>query len=209
MKNVAQLLILIALTAFVCVAYAEQVKSVVIDPGHGGYDFGLDSAKIKEKDFSTGATREIASLLKPNGFIVYSTRKIDRYVSIRERILATDKANPDVFLSLHATNAKVFYLYTSWYPEAEGSIKESSEITRRQRGFAGRSKQFAAFLAERIKKEFPGSGVTLREMPLPLIGSVDASAVLIEMPVSYFGDSNNVKKFSKAVAEGIKDYARQ
>ena len=79
-------------------------RTVVIDPGHGGNDpgaTGLDG--VVEK----GVTLQIALLLRNElkkrmpGLKVILTREDDRYVELEERGAIANRADADLFISLH------------------------------------------------------------------------------------------------------------
>ena len=77
------------------------IETVILDPGHGGDNFGAVGAKYKEKDLNLSLAREIASALKKRGFKVRFTREDDRFLTLEERGNFARKENGDVFLSIH------------------------------------------------------------------------------------------------------------
>ena len=53
-----------------------EVKTIVIDPGHGGMDAGVSSAGgVKESDLVLTLSRVLADYLESGGFKVVLTRK--------------------------------------------------------------------------------------------------------------------------------------
>jgi N-acetylmuramoyl-L-alanine amidase len=91
---------------------AERVdrlfKTVVIDPGHGGYDggaIGLDGTK--EKDLVLVVAREIKRLIEQKiGVRVLLTREGDYFVPLEERNRIASSAGADIFVSIHANSTK-------------------------------------------------------------------------------------------------------
>ena len=83
---------------------ALGVKSIVIDPGHGGKDCGAISChRLAEKDI----TLAIAKALKAELEIrlrckVILTRTSDRFLALEERTRIANAAKADLFLSIHA-----------------------------------------------------------------------------------------------------------
>jgi N-acetylmuramoyl-L-alanine amidase len=73
---------------------------VVLDPGHGGYDPGAVAFGLKEKDLNLVLALKIAEKLE--GVKVLLTRERDIYVSLADRVALSRRAEPDLFLSLHA-----------------------------------------------------------------------------------------------------------
>lgn len=83
-----------------------KVKTVVIDPGHGGKDPGAINNGIKEKDFNLDVAKRLASVLKSAGYTVHLTRSNDKYVGLYERTDIARKHKADLFISLHANSSK-------------------------------------------------------------------------------------------------------
>jgi len=73
---------------------------VVLDPGHGGYDPGASYNGLKEKDLNLVLALKVAERLE--GIKVLLTRERDIYVSLADRVALSRRAEPDLFLSLHA-----------------------------------------------------------------------------------------------------------
>ena len=85
----------------------HEIKTVILDPGHGGDNFGAVGAKYKEKDLNLSLAREIASSLRKRGFKVRFTREDDRFLTLEERGNFACKENGDVFLSIHHNAGRV------------------------------------------------------------------------------------------------------
>lgn len=83
-----------------------RVKTIMIDPGHGGKDPGAVNNGIKEKDFNLDVAKRLASVLKSAGYTVYLTRSADKYVGLYERTDIARKHKADLFISLHANSSK-------------------------------------------------------------------------------------------------------
>ncbi len=73
---------------------------VVLDPGHGGYDPGASYNGLKEKELNLVLALKVAERL--DGIKVLLTRERDTYVSLSDRVALSRRAEPDLFLSLHA-----------------------------------------------------------------------------------------------------------
>jgi len=73
---------------------------VVLDPGHGGYDPGAVACGLKEKDLNLALALKVAEKLE--SVKVLLTRERDVYVSLADRVALSRRAEPDLFLSLHA-----------------------------------------------------------------------------------------------------------
>lgn len=80
---------------------------VAVDAGHGGYDPGaIGSHGTMEKDVTLAMARKLAAMIdqQPNMRAIM-TRKRDRYVGLRERIMRSRAADADLFVSIHANSS--------------------------------------------------------------------------------------------------------
>jgi N-acetylmuramoyl-L-alanine amidase len=76
---------------------------VVIDPGHGGPDPGAIGINgIREKDIVLPISLEVASLLEQQGIQVVLTRQDDRDLDLEPRVQIAERANANLFVSIHA-----------------------------------------------------------------------------------------------------------
>lgn len=80
------------------------IDVIVIDPGHGGDDYGAIGHKgTREKDITLAIGRELAGLIrKEKQFKVVMTRNSDKTVSLQERADIANSAGADLFISIHA-----------------------------------------------------------------------------------------------------------
>ena len=76
---------------------------VVLDAGHGGKDPGKVTGKgMNEKDIALKIVLEVGELLEKHGGIkVVYTRKTDVFVELKERGRIANKADADLFVSVH------------------------------------------------------------------------------------------------------------
>lgn len=85
------------------------LKTVVIDPGHGGNDPGAISAdrKSQEKAFTLDISKRLASLIQEScpDVKVILTRSVDEYLTLAERAEKANKAGADLFISVHINSA--------------------------------------------------------------------------------------------------------
>lgn len=82
-------------------------KIILIDPGHGGKDYGIISAdNFKEKDIMLSLALKLRKTLQENGATVYLTRDSDEYISLDERAKEIKKIKPDFSISIHLNDSK-------------------------------------------------------------------------------------------------------
>jgi N-acetylmuramoyl-L-alanine amidase len=75
---------------------------IYLDPGHGGSQPGAVYGGIKEKHLVYQITRRVYRKLKQLGYRVKMTRYKDKRVSLSRRTRMANKANADIFISIHA-----------------------------------------------------------------------------------------------------------
>jgi len=85
-----------------------SVERVVIDAGHGGKDPGAIGYKgVKEKDVALAIAIKTGNYIKefvPGVEVIY-TRSTDKFVELYQRAKIANKANADLFISIHANAA--------------------------------------------------------------------------------------------------------
>lgn len=79
--------------------------AVVLDPGHGGSDYGAIRCGINEKDINLDIAKRVEAILLNHGVYVTTTRNIDTTVSLEDRTIITANKNPDIFVSIHVNSS--------------------------------------------------------------------------------------------------------
>lgn len=79
-------------------------KVIIIDPGHGGTDYGAIRDGINEKDINLDVAKQVQSILERKGFKVKLTRSNDTYLSLEERCNITNSSSPYLFVSIHVNS---------------------------------------------------------------------------------------------------------
>lgn len=205
-NTIKAFLCLLILSLSVPYASSDVLRTVVIDAGHGGYESGIIKNNLKEKALTLVIVRELEAVLKAEGRRVFLTRRIDRYLTIEERISYASKSQPNVFVSIHATSSEGFSIYVSWFPKTEPSVKQYYSLMLRQRHYLDKSKAVAKAVREAIKKEF-NTPISMREMPLPLLNSIGAPAIMVEVPMKAINYEPGL--IADAIAQGIFNYENQ
>src|SRR5436190_10663435 len=88
------------------VSNVGSVQTIVLDPGHGGYDKGQVSRYGAEKEFALDVARKLRPLLQAKGLRVIMTREGDYFVPLEVRAKIANAARNSIFVSIHfnATN---------------------------------------------------------------------------------------------------------
>lgn len=119
-------------------AGTREVKTIVIDPGHGGKDSGALGAKAQEKDIVLAVGRLLKKELEKEGFNVRMTRDKDVFIELGQRANLANQWDGDLFISLHCNaidatpekkkQIKGYHVYVLRAPESE----EDKAIARRE-----------------------------------------------------------------------------
>ncbi len=149
------LMCMLVMTAFA----ANKRFTLVIDPGHGGHDAGALGAISKEKNINLAVALRFGKYVEqnlPEVRVIY-TRKTDVFIPLSERANIANRANADLFISVH-TNAlpagkvaRGFETYTLGMHRAKDNLdvamRENSVISmekdyqQRYQGFDPRSSE--------------------------------------------------------------------
>ncbi len=77
------------------------VRTIMIDPGHGGKDPGAMGNGIRESDVTLQLAKMLGERLRKAGFAVLYTRGKNMYVALEQRTDMANKKKADLFISLH------------------------------------------------------------------------------------------------------------
>jgi N-acetylmuramoyl-L-alanine amidase len=101
-------------------APSTGVRTIVIDPGHGGDELGAQGPRgALEKEITLAVSRRLRTLIESRlGMRVFLTREDDRTISHDDRSAFANNHQADLFLSIHANaavrpnikGAEVYYL---------------------------------------------------------------------------------------------------
>jgi len=148
-------------------ALGLKVGRIVIDPGHGGHDSGtLGPGGIQEKDVVLDVALRVGKLLhKRLGAEIVYTRDDDTFIPLETRTAIANKAQADLFLSIHANSSpepsargvETYYLNFTTDPNAldvaarenalsSNSVHQLSDLVRKitLRDKIDESREFAA-----------------------------------------------------------------
>lgn len=185
---------------------ALKVTRIIIDPGHGGYDAGIIYNDMREKDITLSIAREMESMFLKKNRPVFLTRRIDQFMSITDRAIAANQKTPALFVSIHLSLSEGFVIYIPYIDRVE-QAEELSNMMYRQRRYIDKSKSLAEALGKAIKEDLKVE-VVYREIPITLLDSIGAPAVLVELPKSLVFDKEKRMRLSQTLMKGI-DYAIQ
>lgn len=109
MKRAVAIIIVLLLT--ICPAFSQKkelyrVRTVVIDPGHGGAKPGAQGKQSQEKTITLNVAKKVGKLISDNypDVKVIFTRTTDVDISLAERAEIANSNHADLFISIHANS---------------------------------------------------------------------------------------------------------
>ena len=79
----------------------RKIRTICLDPGHGGRDPGNQAGKQQEKKYALLLAREVMGMLQAAGLKVYLTRSSDTFVDLARRPELAKRRGADLLVSLH------------------------------------------------------------------------------------------------------------
>ena len=173
-------------------------NKVVLDPGHGGTDYGAIREGINEKDITLDLAQRVASILKSKGYRYAMTRTDDIYLGLQDRCDYTEAENPEIFVSIHVNSAVATEpsgLETHYYHEE--------------------SKELAETIQKHLVKNIDSKDRGIIKSKFYVINHTDVPAVLVETGFLSNPDERaelvtekRKDATAKAIAEGIIEYLK-
>jgi N-acetylmuramoyl-L-alanine amidase len=212
-----------------------KISRIVIDPGHGGFDTGAKGPHgLLEKDLCLDVALRLGQMIEENlpGAEVVYTRRDDSYVPLEERTNIANRADADLFISIHANSSdssevrgvETYYLSLASSKEAkELAIRENAltqstlhdlpdlvqKITRNEK--KEESKQLAEEIQKKLSERLQlvswrekNRGV--KQAPFIVLTGANMPAVLAEISfVSNASDENLLLQGEQRgrIAEGL------
>jgi len=206
----------------------KKVKTVMIDPGHGGEDRGARGKRgSTEKHLTLDLAMRVEKLLKEAGFKVVMTRRRDTYISLEDRSELANSSDADLFVSLHfnsVANSKQpqgveTYCLTPVGLSSTGSIRQRFGIANFDKepgnAFDYQNMLLAYLVQQRLLAGVPKvEDRGIKRARFFVIKATEIPSILIENgflshPVEEkrILTSAHRNKLAVAIVEGIKKYA--
>lgn len=106
--NKIQIAFLLVIAAISSNSYSQSSKfKVVLDAGHGGKDYGAIYTGHIEKNIALAVVQKVGKILEKDKSIeVIYTRKTDVFIELIERTNIANKADANIFVSIHCNANK-------------------------------------------------------------------------------------------------------
>lgn len=212
-------------------------KVIVIDPGHGGSDYGMrnNALNLQEKILTLDVALRLKKILEEEGFKVILTRDKDVQLGptkaddFRARALLSNRAGADLFVSIHfnslypdtKTSGSEIYTFTPAFQRSARawSVGEADD-TEKDPAPVNRFDAASALLAHTVQGAvLDGLGTVDRghkTMHSALMRGVECPAVLVEAVFlsnetegKLAATTDYRQRMAGAIAEGIVAYAKR
>ena len=186
--------------------------TVVIDAGHGGHDGGATAIDGSlEKDINLAFLQSLKESNQMENINLVFTRTTDVYQSPREKAEITDKANADLFISIHSNVSA---------PELDNSKKEMGLrvfVSKDNYPNSNASKLFASSVIAHFRKNYVlnvNPNPQQRKVGVAILQLNNIPSVLVELgnisrkeDLAYLQSSKAKDDFAKSILQAISQYA--
>ncbi len=203
----------------------KKISTIVLDPGHGGKDPGNRVAGRNEKTATLALAQELGGQLKASGFKVILTRTKDKFVELPVRPDIANRANADLFVSLHfnaTTSGKADVSGPETYcitPVGAASSNAQGEGANYGGTPANLSEKKSLLLAYQVQralvKNLEVEDRSVRRARFAVLRDAEMPAILIESgymthPVEgkKIFDAGYRKQLAAAIVKGILNYQK-
>ena len=176
------------------------MKTIVIDPGHGGSDSGALGHGNSESWLNLDVAKRVKILLDPC-FKVLMTRESDNFVSLSYRSRLSNENNSSAFISIHFNSAGPGSLATGWEIFTSPNASQEAEA-------------LAASIGKRHAESFPAQVARgLKQSPFHVLQSTRCPAILWEggfissqLEADFIAKEKTRQVMAEAIAAGVMDH---
>lgn len=182
---------------------------IVIDPGHGGEDFGTQSnskPRYQEKHLNLATAQMLRTYLNQMGYATMMTRTKDTFISLDKRAQFANERKPALFISVHYNSAPS--------PDAEG-IEVFYYRSDKNPERSKKSKELAQEVLDKIIPTCQAKSRGVKHGNFAVIRSTEMPAILVEggfltndEEMQRIKDPSYLKKLAWSMAQGIQSYLR-
>jgi N-acetylmuramoyl-L-alanine amidase len=200
-----------------------RIQTIVLDPGHGGFDKGARNAFGTEKEFALDVARKLRPLLQKKGFKVLLTRETDVFIPLHMRARIANATKDSIFVSLHfnatdanraATGFEIFSLTPRGAPSTDDDAL-ALHFVNMQAGSPVDAQSFAlsSTVFHSMLGHLPEVDRGIKRARFAVLRHTKIPAILVEGGfLSETGSSKRVAdpawraKFAEALSIGIENY---
>ncbi len=204
----------------------RKLKTIMLDPGHGGRDPGNEDGGEQEKRYTLLLAQQLRAKLQSAGFAVVMTRTRDVFLDVSERASLANRAKADLFISLHfnsiasrAAAAQGIETYCLT-PVAAASTHDSARTASSSKLAGHKTTAESVLLAYQVQKALVrklgmvdrgvkhARFVVLRDANMPAI-LVEGGFMSTRSELKRIMDANFRARTADAIVEAVKAYRSQ
>ena len=185
--------------------------TIVIDPGHGGFDPGKVGVNhTLEKDINLAISKKLNDQLAASGYTVYMTRTTDealcqgnesskKLTDMKNRVALIEEKKPDLVVSVHQNS------FSAETKGAQVFYHTSSEAGKRLAGILQQTIREAVGDDNHRVEKANDSYYMLRKVTCPLV-IVECGFLSNPEEETLLTDEKYRKKMADGIAEGIENF---
>ncbi len=177
---------------------AAEVSTVIIDPGHGGYDNGLTKGRYREKNVVLDISRKLNDLINRGAFNGHLTRGSDRFMTQLDRAKFANEKAPEIFLSIHIGTRKNVVIYLPVITDDVSDVVKPYLSNKGQEEHIQKTMTLLNAMKEAIAVEFGEDMISIQPIPYSILSKTESASIMIELPS--FDNSVYVEKFRTKMA---------
>ena len=160
----------------------SKVSTVIIDPGHGGYDKGLTKGRYIEKNVVLDISRKLNDHINRGVFKGYLTRGSDRSMTQLKRAEFANAKGPEIFLSIHIGTRKNMVIYLPVITDDVTDIVKLYLSNKGQEEHIQKTMTLLNAMKEAITVEFGEDMVSIQPLPYSILSKTESASLMIELP---------------------------
>ena len=177
------------------------IRTIVIDPGHGGYENGIVKDNFREKNVVLDIARKLSVLINKGTSRSFLTRGSDRFMTQTERVKFAHNKEADIFISLHIGKHSDIVIYAPVETYNFSEIVRQHLANKGQREYIKDSENLLNAMKEAVIANFDDSMVSVRPLPYSVLSRIESAAIMIEMPS--FEDAYYIEELKEEMANTI------
>jgi N-acetylmuramoyl-L-alanine amidase len=202
------------------------LKTIVLDPGHGGKDTGKvnERLQVQEKDLALDTALRLKKRLEQDGYRVALTRQDDRAIELTERATIARQEKADLFLSIHynsvehdverVSGVEVYTMTPQHQLSADQKPDDQVDISNDGNRYDHWNAVLGDVVHRQLLRELKVSDRGFKRGRLAVLRLAPCPAVLIESGyLSQDAEARKIatsayrQKIADAIADGVQAYA--
>ena len=186
-------------------------RSIFLDPGHGGSDPGAVSGGVREKDLTLSVYNKVSSKLASLGYTVLTSRNVDKYVDLVERVEQANNVNADMLLSIHFNaggRGIARGIETYYYQATADRVPKINKENHNNAERLERSRKLANKVQQNLLYQTGANDRGVKRAPFTVLRETSISSILVELGLIDNQEERNkikTKEYQERLANGIVD----